>query len=448
MNKKPYSLRLQLLAMIGLPVIIAGIIIGGFALSVTYAQIDAVFDSQLAQNAEILMQLTKHEILEHDPEGIDLQIEQPDFPHAYDKALFFRIWKGGHLVTQAYDTKMFGDKQVPEGFSTRSVKGASWRFFSFSDKKDKVTVEVSENNDARTDLIFQLLRSFFIPALIFVPAIFTFVWIGTTRALRPMTLLALEINQRGAQDLTPLKKEKIPQEVIPFIKALNQLFRRVDDGLRREREFTDNAAHELRTPLAAMKTQAQVMAREAGQSPERRESLHNLLYSIDRATRMVEQLLTFARLENMSEPMEAVNFSALIEEVLGDIYSQVQAKKQELIVEIEADLKLQGYPEALKVLVRNIVDNAIKYAPEGGRIVIAAMRQGAGSMFSVADNGEGIPEDQQAKVFDRFYRVNKSKGMGSGLGLSIARWIAGMHGATIELENARPHGLVVKIIFS
>ncbi len=449
MSKRPYSLRLRLLSMIGIPVVMAGMVIGGLALLSTYHEIDEVYDAQLAQNAKLLLRMTQHEIMDHRRHGLSLDAEALDFSHFYERKIWYRIWHKGRLITQSRAADAFKDiEPEPTGYSRHDIGGVHWRFFVYVDHKTAITVEIAENSEVRMELIMQILGSLVMPGLIFLPLILLIVWAGTTESLRPISAIADELNLRSAQELAPVAEQKLPREIVPFVVALNRLFLRVAETFRREREFTDNAAHELRTPLAAMKTQTQVLAKKAGDMPGCKEGLENLQASIDRAGQLVEQLLSFARLQNQSTPPESVALSDLAEEVLRDIHVYAERRGQTLEAEIEQGVELQGYADALSVMLRNLVDNAIKYTPEGGMIAVALAKTEEGTVLTVTDSGPGIATENKDKVFERFYRVNKSAGLGSGLGLSIVRWVADMHHATVTLEDAKPHGLTVKVVFS
>ena len=447
MTIKPYSLRLQLLSFIGGPIILAGIIIGGLALMFTYQEIDEVYDAQLAQAAKLLLQLARHEIRDHDKEGLHLGTEEPDFSHLYEKKLWFRIWQKDRLITQSLEADAFSNTIAPLGFSRQDIKGVHWRFFVYVDNKTNITVEVAENGQVRTELILDILSSLLIPGMIFFPLILLIVWMGTTRSLRPIKSIANQLNTRTAHDLSPLYEEKVPREIMPFITSMNRLFLRVNETFRREREFTDNAAHELRTPLAAMKTQTQVLLKKAVKMPDCEEGLDNLLESIDKASHMVGQLLAFARLQSQSDSPEDVNLSLLVEDALREIHPLALQRNQSLDAEIEQNVTLQGYAGALGILLRNLADNAIKYTPENGNIAVSLSHKEGKIILAVSDNGPGIPEEHQNKVFERFYRVHKSTGTGSGLGLSMVRWVADMHHASIKVENLQPRGLSIQVIF-
>ncbi|MBU6476253.1 MAG: sensor histidine kinase N-terminal domain-containing protein, partial [Alphaproteobacteria bacterium] len=350
MRRKTYSLRLRLLSLIGIPVVITGIVMGGLALLSTYNEIDEVYDAQLAQNAKLLLRMTQHEIMDHKRHGLHLDAEAFDFSHFYERKLWYRIWQKGRLITQSREAGAFRDVMpVTPGFSRQDIGGIHWRFFVYADPKTAISVEVAENSEVRTELIMQILGSLVTPGLIFLPLILVIVWTGTTESLRPIRSIAEELNLRSAQDLSPLCDEKLPREIAPFVVSLNRLFLRVAETFRREREFTDNAAHELRTPLAAMKTQTQVLAKKAGGMPECRDGLENLQASINRAGQLVEQLLSFARLQNENALPETVHFSFLAEEVLREMHPLADRRGQSLETQIGQGIYLQGFADGLAV---------------------------------------------------------------------------------------------------
>lgn len=446
-KEKPYSLRLRLLSLIGGPLILAGIIIGGLAMASAYHEIEEIYDTQMAQTAKLFLQLAQHEILDHEKNGLHLGAEAMDFSHLYEKKFWFRIWHKGRLITNSPEAATFDNGIAPAGFSRQSLKGANWRFFVYVDDKSGITVEVAENDNIRMELILKILNSLLGPGIAFLPFALLIVWMGTTRSLRPIKSIARQLNTRSAHDLSPLQEESAPREIMPFILSLNRLFLRVNETFQREREFTDNAAHELRTPLAAMKTQTQVLMKKADKMPDCREGLDNLLESINKAAHMVGQLLSFARLQSQDNTDEDVHLSLLTEETLRELHPQALQHRQTLEAEISPDIHLQGCPGALSILLRNLVDNAIKYTPEGGKITVSLSRDGGKTVLAVSDTGSGVPEEHQQRVFERFYRVNKSAGTGSGLGLSMVRWVADMHKAAIKIQNLQPSGLLVQIIF-
>lgn len=444
-----YSLRRRLLGLISTLVILAGVLIGGLATGFIYKEIGEVYDAQLVQTAKLLFQLTRHELMEEgDADNIRLGNIDAGVSHAYERKLAFRIWKDGELATESPSAGAFGAMPSPPGFSVEDddKDGRYWRNFVYVSRQDGITVEVAENDAVRNELILQILSSLFLPALLFVPMILFSVWWGITQSLKPMAILAEQVNERGSDDLAPLEIKKIPEEIAPFVDALNGLLKRIGEALRREREFTDNAAHELRTPLAAMKTQIQVLLRKGIGEEDKKYGLENLHASVNRATHMVEQLLAFARLQNSEIQMQPLDLSALGENVFSQF---LKARKSRFNIKrnIEPGVEISGNAEALSILVFNLLDNAAKYGPENGTIELAIAKQDGRPFLQIEDDGPGIPEDLKEKIFERFFRVDKSAGTGSGLGLSMVRWVVDIHRATITLTNMKPSGLSVQVVF-
>jgi signal transduction histidine kinase len=449
MSGKTYSLRRRLLTLISVPIIMAGLLIGGTMMAFLYHEIGEVYDAQLVESAKLLMQLTEHELEEPEEHGLSLGAENQSLSHFYEKKTSFRIWKDGRLVTESASAKGFEEKPGSPGFSLRYSRSGEtrWRTFTYIDQSTGISIETAEDYRVRSELIFQLMGTLFLPAFVFVPLIMLLVWQGTTRSLRPIVSLAQQVNRRGVGDSTPLQTKDVPEEIIPFTAALDRLFRRVEDALRRQREFTDNAAHELRTPLAAMKMQAQVLLKKAKGLPDCEEGLNNLLASIDRAAHLVNQLLSFARIQNLHEDSEELDLSSLTREVLAEMYPALLSRNQTIDVAIIDKITIKGSQSAISILVRNLVDNAAKHTPVGGHISVRLAQQNNRAVLEVQDDGSGIPAELREKVFERFYRVDKSQGAGSGLGLAMVRWVAETHHASIELADTQPHGLVVRIVF-
>lgn len=448
MDQRPYSLRLNLLALISVPIILAGTVVGGLALYSSYHEIDEIYDVQLVHAAKLLLDLTRQDIADTSNRRMTLPDDHSGPSHEYERKISFRIWKDNALLTESLSAGDLGMASAPPGFSRQQIGDTEWHFYVHVDDSSGITVEVAEHSEVRTELIIQILSSMLVPALIFAPVILFLIWFGVTRSLTPMIVLARQINQRGAEDLTSLEAGRIPREIMPFITALNRLFSRVDLALRTEREFTDNAAHELRTPLAAMKTQAQVLQKHAASRPEQREDFDNLIDAIDRATRMVEQLLAFSRLQHMHESFEPVDIGELTRGVVSNLVAPALKRNQDLRVEIDPKVAVTGSAAALSIMVRNLVDNAIKYTPRGGEISVRITTERNRPTLIVEDSGPGIPTEYHQKVFNRFYRIARAEDTGgSGLGLAMVRWIVELHKAEIVMENLQPRGLRVKVMF-
>lgn len=447
MAARTYSLRWRLILLISIPVLIAGIVIGALGFFYSWHEIEEVYDAQLIHSAKVLHQLTKHELKEHEETTIDLLPKPRDWGYKYEQNIAFRIWQDQRLITGSNSAEAFHTVSALPGLSDQVINGEKWRFFVYIDSDSNITVETAERYAIRYELIEYLTLGLLLPASLFIPAVLLLVWFGATRSLRPLRKLSADVDQRHAEDTRGIEMDRIPDEIEPLISALNRLLERLGDSLHRERAFTDNAAHELRTPLAAMKTQAQILRRRLGDIPEHREGLNNLLSSIDRATHTLEQLLAFARLQIKDLPQDRFNLSELVGEVARELAPAATQKNQQLKVNCADNIEINGNREAMAILARNLLDNAIKYCPRKGRIWVSLQTAKGGPVFIVKDNGPGIPPADMKRVFERFYRGTNGQVMGSGLGLSIVKWVADQHGATLELVNLEPSGLQCTLTF-
>lgn len=435
-----YSLRSRLLAWIAVPIVLATLLAIASSYYFARHEIEEVYDAQLVHSAKVLLQLTEHEITED--EGFHLGLEKTDLQHRYERNLGFRIWVGKDLITQSPNTENFGDFEAQPGFSNHEINAHEWRFFVFLDPVNKIKIEVSERYDIRYELIIQLMLSLLVPTVALLPVILLLIWFGVRQVLRPVVRISADVDRRGGGDLSPIRRESMPLEIAPLVTALNCLFRRLEESFKREREFTDHAAHELRTPLAAMKTQTQVLIKKAKDMPECKDGLENLQSSIDRATHLVEQLLSLARLQHEHLPQEKTDLSDILEDCLADIGARAGQKDIAIASDIEGECFVMAHPDSVGILLRNLLDNAVKYTTEGGKVSVSLARDGE---LVIADTGPGLSNADKARVFERFVRADKSGQAGSGLGLSIAQWIAEAHNVAIELHDNDPGGLRVRI---
>lgn len=442
MTPKNYSLKKRLLQWISIPILVASVLIFLIAYLFSWHEIEEVYDAQLVHSAKTLLQLTEHEIAEQ--ENINIGTENPNLQHRYENKTAFRIWKGERIILQSSRANNFVNIEAPPGFSKQMIQGKPWRFFVFIDAKNNVRVETAERYAIRYELIGQLMISLAIPMAILIPLLLFIVWIGVRQSIMPLTSLSSEVDSRRIDDLTPITGSDIPREITPLIEAMNRLFVRIGESFRREREFTDHAAHELRTPLAAMKTQTQVLLKKAHSMPESKDGLDNLNATIDRTTHLIEQLLSLARLQNDLPPMRKTSLSDLVNDTAEEFQPLAQDKDQTLKLDIAPNVDIEGHEDSISILLHNIIDNAIKYSPRGGKVSIGL---NAAKMIAISDSGPGISDADKKRVFNRFVRVDKTGEAGSGLGLSIAQWVVNTHKATILLKDNKPNGLTVELSF-
>lgn len=417
------------------------------------SEIEDLFDAHLIQSAKVLLSLVEQELYEeeHDAgEQFKLKdVEQHLERHKYEKLLAFQI-----SVTK--DNFSFSSAQAPveplsdnhEGFSDNRIANVHWRVYTLHDPLNVIVIRVAEPHSIRADLIHKIALSLLIPLLVGLPIISILIWRCVSVIFKPLDRIAADIQQRNPAQLDPVAMYDVPKEVHPLINALNKLFYRLDRVLQNERRFTADAAHELRTPLAGLKTQAQIALRT--QEPQKREhALQNILKSVDRATHLIEQLLTLARLEPevATTSHEDFNFAQLIQETLVDVMPFAKEKNISLEFIDGNPVQIHANAHTLSLLLRNLLDNAIRYTPNGGWVRLRLENNSSGIKLSIADNGPGISPDCREDVFKRFFRASETREPGSGLGLSIVRQIADLHQAEISLGESEGNGLQVDILF-
>ncbi len=274
------------------------------------------------------------------------------------------------------------------------------------------------------------------PMLMLLPILLLVVAVMVRKLFAPVARLSLEIDRRGEQELHPIAAAPLPREIRPFVAALNGLLRRVEQAMDAQRRFVADAAHELRSPLTAMSLQAERLAQTA-LSAEARERLATLRQGIERGRALLDQLLALARAQaSVEAPGAGVSVQRVYRRALEDLMPLAEAKNVDIGIVGEADARLPASEFDLHTLVKNLLDNAIRYTPPGGRVDLSLSADGEGVTLAVADSGPGIPEAERERVFDPFYRILGSEQTGSGLGLSIVRAIAARIGATVRLDAA------------
>lgn len=356
------------------------------------------------------------------------------------KHFFFQVWtKEKKLLLYSTGQLKMSMLETPLGFSDIQLKNSDWRVYATVDPETKNKIVVAELYDIRNQLVDDITRNNGYILLITYPIFGTLIWIIVGLALRSITRVTNEISNRASTYLEPVQAEKIPIEIEPLVAELNQLFLRLKLAFDRNKRFAGDAAHELRTPLAALKTQAQV-ALKAHNEEERTKAIQKVVQSVDRSSHVVAQLLILSRLSQEEELNDIcpVDLHKLATEIVA--YLVPVALEKNIEIELASPphhVIIQGNDIALGILIRNIVDNAIRYTPNDGQIKIQLLNDNEHVIFRVIDSGPGIPKELRDRVFERFYRILGTQAQGSGLGLAIVSQIADLHHAKILLSTPK-----------
>ena len=324
-------------------------------------------------------------------------------------------------------------------------------------------VQVAETLDKRAQLTTEIARGVMLSQFAILPLAVLLVWFALLRGFRPLNELQRRIRQRAADDLSPLDERLAPEEVSPLVEAINDLLLRLDRSIAAQKHFLADAAHQLKTPLAGLRTQAELAQREvdAGDAKSVKRSLHQIARSSQGAAHMVNQLLSMARAEDAEQArrVHPFNLAALAIETVRDFVPRALEAGIDLGYEgpeprADDTLRMSGQPILVRELVRNLVDNALHYTPRGGAVTVRLLADPFGQVLvlQVEDNGPGIPEAERELVFQPFYRALGTEVDGSGLGLAIVREIAERHSGSVDIEPAhprsQPQGTRVTVRFS
>lgn len=380
-------------------------------------------------------------------------------------------------VTGANGVLIAGDPELPKvkadgfrvdddpdaiGFRDDEYKGEDLRIASMYVRDSNastsrwVLVEVGETLEKRSQLANKIIASVIFPQFVIIPLAVILVWFGLSQGLRPLTRLRERIQTRREGDLSPISSGRIPEELQPLTEAFNSMLARMQHNMDAQQRFISDAAHQMRTPLTGLKMQAQLAARE--NDPEQlRQALQNISSGVDRASHLVNQLLALARAEaseSAEKPFEPVDLDKLLREVVETWVVRALGRHIDLGFDPAGSVYVLGHDLLLREMINNLLDNALRYTPDGGRVTARVVAQGDFVLLEIEDSGIGISDEDAYKVFDRFYRVDGTGVEGSGLGLAIVREIAELHRAAATLRAHMPNasgersaGAVARVVF-
>jgi signal transduction histidine kinase len=332
------------------------------------------------------------------------------------------------------------------GYADVDAGGLKWRTYGLQ-TLDGV-IQIAQPVRVREVLARGAALRVVIPLLLLLPLLGAAIAGVVGSGLRPLRRVAGEVQRRNADSLTPIAAERLPQEVAPLVNELNRLLARLHAAFQAQRAFVADAAHELRSPLTAVRLQLQLLDR-APDEGARSEARANLGAAVERAIHLVEQLLTLARNEPraIAQDLAPIALDQTAADGVADTHALALDRQIDLALEAEP-VTVVGDREALRTLVRNLVDNAVRYTPPGGRVRVRARAAAQGAVLEVTDSGPGIPAPERERVFDRFYRRTGTASEGSGLGLAIVKAIADRHGAQVRIDGGPEGGLQVTVAFA
>ncbi len=447
------SIRRRTLGIVLLVVALCMLAIGVTSYRDAAHEVEELFDARLAQQARLLEGLVRAPLPEARREALlanldgTLRRDAPggDDGHRYEGQVAFQAWRGERLLLRSAGAPATPFTERPAGYGDETLGGREWRVFALGGDDD-LRVLVGEPSDVRGELVTGIALRTLVPDLVGLPLLAALLWWAIGWGLRPLSRLAAQIEARDPHRLAPLPDAPLPRELATIVGALNGLLARIRELRSREKRFIADAAHELRTPLTVLDLHAQ-NALAAEDPADRREALTLLRDGLARATRLVGQLLTLARLDPEQEgaPDQRIDLLHEVREALAELMPLATDHGQRLHLEADddADWAMTTEPGAVTTLIKNLVGNAIRHSPAGGRIDVALTAQARALVLRVDDSGPGIPEARRRQALARFHRGGS--GAGAGLGLSIVDRLVQRHGGRLTLEDAPGGGLRVRV---
>lgn len=444
------SIKYFLLISLLLSITIASAINGIGNYLVDEKVVQPYLDSQLVRTSSLIEILNKYADISPKAREEFLNYLHSSTPITHLQ-LAFQVWdKNGEMKLNSSPHLNLPLKAAPEGFSDFQYNNQEWRIYSKVDSNTGIKIVVAELYNLRRELGDDIAHSNANILLITYPVFGILVWLIVSFALRSVTRVTNEISHRASTFLEPVQLTEIPIEIKPLVAELNELFIRLKLAFERNKNFAADAAHELRTPLAALKTHVQV-ALMADNEADRNKALQSVIESVDRSSHVVAQLLTLSRLgeEEHLIDMKPMNLHKLTTEMMA--YLAPHAIEKDIEIELAPSPEhpyIVGSDIALGILIRNIVDNAIRYTPPQGEVKVTILETDFQIILRVTDTGSGIPPELRERVFERFFRILGTKASGSGLGLAIVSQIAKLHQAQITLSTpVNGHGLQFDVAF-
>lgn len=417
----------------------------------TRAEVERVLDARLAEAGQMVSSLISDRRIDVASAAgavTDREAAENHEAKGYSHKLSCQIWSLDGALVGASGSAPAGQLSTQEtGFADSVVDGEEWRVYSVVNEELGMRIMVGDSHTVRDGLVRDVTTGLLLPALLILPLLAGLIWVSLRRGLLPLDRLAEGLSQRTADDLSPVSARSLPREIRPVGIALNGLFDRVSAARDREKAFTSFAAHELKTPLAGIKTQAQV-AFMASDDETRSGALGRIQNGVDRTDRMVRQLLSLAAVESPETGHETtVDVAAILRDVVDDLTRPATATGVSVTLPESAGMTIESDPVLLTVALRNVIENAIAATPEGKEVTITAETTGAHLRICVMDRGPGIAPADRARVTDRFFRGAGAEAPGSGLGLAIVRTAIHRLGGELSFSPRAAGGEIVCLTF-
>jgi two-component system sensor histidine kinase QseC len=443
---KNYSLQQRLISRALTAVFVAWLATAGFVWFEARQEVDELLDAHLAQSAAVLVVLQN--ITPEDDEDL---LNEPVLSKFADRVAY-QVFDDGRLVMASSNVGNVPLSTRLEGFETVTREhGQKWRVYSETGRDKDARIYVAERIESRDEILRAVLRGFLPPLTIALPLLLIGLWWNVRSGLQPLQRLRQALLKRDTQTLTPVSLPETPQEVQPMLDALNDLLQRLAQRMETERRFNADAAHELRTPIAAIRAQAQVALSSTTDDQVRKQALQDTLLGCDRASRVVEQLLTLARVDGPQDvASEPFRLDQLAQQVMADLTPDALRRGQTLELLAPEPLQVNGQSTLWQILLRNLIDNALRYSPDGAVVRIDAQRIDPSHVqVIVQDSGAGLSNADMARLGERFFRVLGNQATGSGLGWSIVRHIASLQQVDVQVgKSADLGGLQVTLRYS
>ncbi|MFZ6779944.1 ATP-binding protein [Undibacterium sp. Ji83W] len=431
------SLRLQMMLLFGIAILAAAALQFASSLHAAIGEANKLFDYHMQQMALALQDGDFDQVDWHNLPGTE--IDDFDF--------VVQVWsEDGARVYQSRQHRSL-PKQAALGYSTVTLENGDWRVYAA--EENKRVIQVAQKMGSRRDRAISFALSTLWPVIPVSLLLFCAVWWGINSVLAPLNRIGSELANRNANSTDPVSSDGVPKEVSLLVTELNSLLSRMGLAIQSQQRFVADAAHELRSPITALRLQVQNLGRVKDENSHE-QAINRLLGGVDRASRLVEQLLALARQDPTSQAslnFQNITLNTCIEQAVSDVMPFAQSRKIIINAEMPELLELQGDSESLRIMIRNLLDNAVRYIQDEGRVQINLSRDKDGLRLGIQDTGDGIAPEERERIFDRFYRVAGTNKSGSGLGLAIAKAIADRHHASINLADAALGGLEVIILF-